>query len=67
MKEIFRQICQGVQYLHEKNVCHNDLKLENVLLFFNEEGNDMVSAQAKIADFGFARDQGVKINADELN
>ena len=40
----FRQLVEGVQFLHHRNVAHRDLSLENVLI--NEEGH------VKICDFG---------------
>ncbi|XBW37210.1 hypothetical protein QEN19_002790 [Hanseniaspora menglaensis] len=43
----FRQIIQGVSYLHKFNICHRDLKPENLLL-------DKSNQKIKIADFGMA-------------
>jgi len=43
---IFKQICEGLEYLHQVNVVHRDLKLENVLL--DCENN------VRIVDFGLA-------------
>ncbi|XP_054720760.1 myosin light chain kinase, smooth muscle-like [Uloborus diversus] len=44
-----RQICEGVQYMHSKNVLHLDMKPENILCV-TRTGN-----QIKIIDFGLAR------------
>ena len=46
-KFLFRQIIEGVQYLHSQNILFRDIKLENILLDFN--GN------IKIADFGLSK------------
>ena len=47
---IFKQMCQGVQYLHNNLIMHRDLKPENILL---QTKNEMMSV--KVADFGLAR------------
>ncbi|XP_028850517.1 myosin light chain kinase 2, skeletal/cardiac muscle-like isoform X1 [Denticeps clupeoides] len=44
-----RQICEGVQYMHQMYVLHLDLKPENILCV-NRTGH-----QVKIIDFGLAR------------
>ncbi|XP_039271436.2 testis-specific serine/threonine-protein kinase 3-like [Styela clava] len=46
---LFGDMCRGIEYIHNKQVVHRDLKCENVLL----SGKNT----AKIADFGFARKQ----------
>ncbi|KAK6171203.1 hypothetical protein SNE40_019442 [Patella caerulea] len=47
-QNMFRQIVEAVQYLHDIGIAHRDLKCENILL--KDDGTVMVS------DFGFARE-----------
>ncbi|OMJ72581.1 hypothetical protein SteCoe_28938 [Stentor coeruleus] len=44
-----RQICDGMDQLHKKNILHRDLKPENILLTESNENADVV-----IADLGFS-------------
>eukprot|EP01006_Ploeotia_vitrea_P031080 TRINITY_DN63394_c0_g1_i2.p1 TRINITY_DN63394_c0_g1~~TRINITY_DN63394_c0_g1_i2.p1 ORF type:complete len:504 (+),score=62.84 TRINITY_DN63394_c0_g1_i2:40-1551(+) len=44
--QFFFQLVMGVEYMHSRNICHRDLKLENLLL----DGDGHV----KVADFGMA-------------
>ena len=44
--KIFRQLVLAVEYCHNKNICHRDIKLENIII--DSELN------LKLIDFGFA-------------
>ncbi len=46
-RRIFKQVAEGVAYLHSHNIVHRDLKLDNILI---EESTRMV----KLIDFGFS-------------
>lgn len=54
-KKIFKQIIDGLNYIHSKNIAHRDIKLDNILL----DGKGSV----KIADFGVSKQTqpGVKM------
>ncbi|KAG0171156.1 hypothetical protein DFQ30_001378 [Apophysomyces sp. BC1015] len=51
VKELFFQIVQVVKWMHEHNIVHRDIKLENILLQEDAYGN----LRVKLTDFGLAR------------
>jgi serine/threonine protein kinase len=55
---LMRQIIEGIRYIHNRNIIHRDLKLDNILVNFNSENDkndlNMMRAVIKIIDFGFA-------------
>ena len=52
-KKIFYQIVEAILYCQNKNICHRDIKLENILII----NDDII----KLIDFGFA----IKCNRNE--
>lgn len=46
-RKMFRELCSAVKYCHAANICHRDLKCENLLLDTH--------MHIKVSDFGFAR------------
>ena len=54
-KFLFRQIILGIEHIHSKNVVHRDIKLENIMIDFNNT--------IKICDFGIGK---VLKSEDEL-
>ncbi len=63
---LMRQIIDAFKYIHGQKIMHRDIKLENILLAFQNEKDkkdlNMMKAQIKIIDFGFA----CRINKDSL-
>ncbi|KRX00292.1 Protein kinase-like domain [Pseudocohnilembus persalinus] len=51
-RKIFLQILQAVDYLHDSQIAHNDIKLANIFLNLNP-------LKAVLGDFGFAKKQPV--------
>lgn len=47
IKELLRQMLEGLHYLHHRGILHRDIKGSNILLSAN--------GQLKLADFGLAR------------
>ena len=52
-KKYFKQLLEGLKYLHSKKIIHRDLKPQNMLITENDE--------IKICDFGLARGTGVPV------
>ena len=51
-KAYFYQIVHCVNYLHQRKICHRDLKLENILIGDEKRGNVSI---LKVADFGLSK------------
>src|SRR3990167_6346795 len=58
VKRLFKQVLTAVNELHENNICHLDLKLENIMV-------DPKQQEIKLIDFGFA--EFTKETADQRN
>ena len=56
---VFRKICEGVAYAHQRGVIHRDLKPSNILILHEQASGSGHSAgdtpDVKILDFGLAR------------
>lgn len=48
-KQVARQICQALDYLHRQNVTHRDIKPDNILVASNEP------FVVKLSDFGLSK------------
>ena len=65
-KHIFKQLLQGLSYLHERDILHRDIKPENILLNIRKRtsptqeqtgpwDDDELDVEVKIADFGLSK------------
>lgn len=54
-KMIFKQIVEGVSYIHKMDIAHRDLKPDNILIDeVKSIGNRQLDYNIKIIDFGFS-------------
>jgi len=57
-KHVFRQIVEGLQFLHSKKIVHRDLKPENILIASSKSAQapeEGTLHEVKITDFGLAK------------
>ena len=58
VQHIMRQVVSAVNYIHGLRIIHRDLKLDNILVKFENEIDknqlNLLKAEVKIIDFGFA-------------
>jgi serine/threonine protein kinase len=50
---LFRQICEAEKYLVDRGIVHRDLKIENVMVYFDDKKKPTV----KLIDLGFAQEK----------
>ena len=55
---LMRQIIEAFKYIHEKQIMHRDIKLENIMLNYNNDNDkknlNILRSTIKIIDFGMA-------------
>jgi serine/threonine protein kinase len=57
IKQLFKQIVEGVQYLHTQGIAHGDLKPENIGI--TSRGD------VKLLDFGYCKEKQIGFDADK--
>jgi len=63
LKDIMKNIIQGLLYLKQWGIAHRDLKSSNILIDYNKEGDNVTILGVKIADFGLAKQlYNIKVN-----
>jgi len=51
IKDILRKILNGLNYLHDSNIIHRDMKPQNILIKYKNKDN----LEVRIADFGWSK------------
>lgn len=51
-KRVAKQIASALEYMHSKEVCHRDVKLDNILVFRSD------FSRVKLCDFGESKRAG---------
>jgi serine/threonine protein kinase/signal transduction histidine kinase/Tfp pilus assembly protein PilF len=59
--EIIIQICYALRYLHENNILHKDLKLENILYTRTDK-----EIKVKVCDFGFTKIVHLPVGEEDI-
>ena len=58
LKYLFQELLNAVNELHKKRKLHLDIKLQNVMIYYdNESGNAYKKFKVKIIDFGFCEEK----------
>ena len=82
VQKIVIQIADGLEYMHKKNIIHRDIKLENILINYDNKEKELLKGNPhniepiicgldepftiKIADVGFARELIGNTNATSI-
>jgi serine/threonine protein kinase len=51
IKDILRKILNGINYLHDSNIIHRDMKPQNILIKYKNKD----ALEVRIADFGWSK------------
>ena len=58
VQHFMKQIISAFRHIHEKKIIHRDVRLDNILLHYDNEEDqknfNLIKANVKIIDFGFA-------------
>ncbi|PYQ11299.1 MAG: hypothetical protein DMH00_08635 [Acidobacteria bacterium] len=52
LAEVFAQLCRALDYIHARNLLHNDIKPQNIIILPGPDGPGGSKVTAKLMDFG---------------
>ena len=58
---MFQELLNAVKVLHDSKNLHLDIKLPNMMIIYDENGNDFEKFKVKIIDFGLGKNIGSDI------
>lgn len=68
MRQVIREIGGAIAFMHEKNIAHHDIKLENIMFKQHKvAGDEREHMTFKLIDFGLASQYDLELNYDQVS
>lgn len=57
----FKQVIEGIKAIHDQNIAHLDIKVDNVFLTVSLNEDDQPILKIKIGNFGMSKDNSLNV------